>query len=85
MAIHIRVDDWLPNSERQFACGIGPELPEGDTWFHISEMWNSQKADCVGCAPHKPQFGTPISQLSGRPGEPGYDRFVEVGNSWGYP
>lgn len=31
------------------------------------------------------RFGTPLSQLSGRPGHPGYDRFVEIGQSWGYP
>ena len=30
------------------------------------------------------RLGTPISQLSGRPGHPGYDRFVEIARSWGY-
>ncbi len=29
--------------------------------------------------------GTPISQLSGRPGHQGYDEFVRIANSWGYP
>jgi hypothetical protein len=30
-------------------------------------------------------LGTPISQLSGRPGEPGFERFRQIGESWGYP
>lgn len=28
--------------------------------------------------------GTPISELSGRPGHPGYDRFSQIASSWGY-
>lgn len=28
--------------------------------------------------------GTPISQLSGRPGEPGYAEFKRIAKSWGY-
>ena len=31
------------------------------------------------------RIGTPISQLSGRPGHPGYDRFKTIAASWGYP
>lgn len=30
------------------------------------------------------RIGTPISQLSGRPGHRGYERFVEIARSWGY-
>lgn len=29
-------------------------------------------------------IGTPISQLSGRPGHDGYEKFVEIAKSWGY-
>jgi hypothetical protein len=29
-------------------------------------------------------LGTPISQLSGRPGHPGYDEFRRISSSWGY-
>lgn len=29
-------------------------------------------------------LGTPISQLSGRPGEPGYEEFCRIARSWGY-
>lgn len=28
--------------------------------------------------------GTPISQLSGRPGHPGYEEFKRIAQSWGY-
>lgn len=30
------------------------------------------------------RIGAPISQLSGRPGHPGYDQFKAVAASWGY-
>lgn len=29
-------------------------------------------------------IGTPLSQLSGRPGHPGYDKFCRIAASWGY-
>ena len=34
--------------------------------------------------PAKP-LGTPISQLSGRPGYDGYAEFCRIARSWGYP
>lgn len=30
-------------------------------------------------------LGTPLSQLSGRPGTPGYAEFCRIAESWGYP
>lgn len=30
------------------------------------------------------RLGTPLSQLSGRPGHPGYDEFKRIAASWGY-
>lgn len=30
------------------------------------------------------RIGTPISQLSGRLGHPGFERFCEIGRSWRY-
>lgn len=30
------------------------------------------------------RIGTPINQLSGRPGHPGFDRFCAIANSYGY-
>jgi len=84
MTIHIRVDDEELNSKRRFACGLGPDLPEGDVYFFASEA-GARRADCPGCNPAGPQpLGTPISQLSGRPGEPGYDEFCRIARSWGF-
>ncbi len=84
--IHIRVDDDSDNGNRRFACGIGPALPDGDLYFHESEILSQVKLnriDCPGCNPEgvKP-IGVPLSQLSGRPGEPGYRDFVRIAESW---
>lgn len=40
----------------------------------------------TGPAPRDPSkpIGTPLSQLSGRPGEPGYEEFCRVAKSWGH-
>jgi len=82
--IHVRVDDEELNSKRRFACGIGPDLPEGDKYFFQSE-YAADRADCPGCNPAGPRkLGTPLSELSGRPGHPGYDEFVRIAKSWGY-
>lgn len=35
-------------------------------------------------APRGQQIGTPISQLSGRPGEKGFSEFCRIAKSWGY-
>lgn len=87
--IHIRVDDEIENSKRRFACGIGPELPQGDLYFHEIESHRAgfrSEDVCPGCYPDgKPEIGTPLSQLSGRPGHPGYEEFKRVAESWGFP
>lgn len=82
--IHIRIDDEIENSKRRFACGIGPDLPPGDQYFFASEAIADIRADCPGCNPNPRRLGTPISQLSGRPGHPGYDEFCRIARSWGY-
>lgn len=83
--IHIRVDDEAVNSRRRFACGIGPALPPGDVYFHACES-QSRLADCPGCNPDGPQpLGTPLSELSGRPGTKGYREFCRIAESWGHP
>jgi len=75
--IHIRIDDSDLNSKRRFACGIGPELPEGDVYFFAAES-ASARADCPGCNPGGPgQPGTPFSEMTS-------ERFVEIARSWGY-
>lgn len=82
--IHIRVDNEELNSKRRFACGLGPDLPEGDIYYFEGEA-GADRADCPGCNPGGPrQTGTPLSQLSGRPGELGYAEFVRIARSWGF-
>lgn len=82
--IHIRIDHQAENSKRRFACGLGPELPPGDEYYFEGEGL-AVLADCPGCNPGGPRkLGTPISQLSGRPGHPGFERFSEIARSWGY-
>lgn len=82
--IHIRIDDEHDNRERRFACGIGPELPKGDVYYFASE-WQAERADCPGCNPAGPRkLGTPLSEISGRPGHPGYAEFCRIAESWGY-
>ena len=85
--IHIRVDNEQLNSKRQFACGIGPELPTGDIYYFEGEArragFRSEEV-CPGCYPEgKPKIGTPLSQISGRPGHPGYEEFCRIARSWG--
>jgi len=82
--IHIRIDNEPENSKRKFACGIGPELPTGDTYFFAAES-QADRADCPGCNPSGPrQLGTPLSQVCGRPGHYGYREFVRIASSWGF-
>ena len=81
--IHIRIDDEL-NSKRRFACGIGPDLLVGDTYYFVGESVND-RADCPGCNPAGPRcLGTPISQLDGRIGRAGYQEYLRIVRSWGY-
>jgi hypothetical protein len=82
--IHIRIDGEFDNRKRKFACGLGPELPKGDKWVGEGEYGQHKMVDCPGCGGAKRQLGTPISELSGQSGKPGYDRFVAIARSWGY-
>ena len=81
---HIRIDNEQLNSNRQFACGIGPDLPDGDTYVFAGEVGLHHTVDCPKCHPSRQAIGTPISELSGRPGHKGFDRFCEIAASWGY-
>jgi len=82
--IHIRIDNEELNSKRKFACGLGPELPPGDTYYFSSERM-ADRADCPGCNPAGPRrLGTSLSQLSGRPGHDGFEEFKRIARSWGY-
>ena len=83
--IHIRIDDHELNSKAKFACGIPYPLPEGDQYVHEADLFALHKADCPTCNPGGPrQYGTPLSELSGQPGQPGYSNFKRIASSWGY-
>lgn len=81
--IHIRIDEEPDNRKRLFACGIGPDLPEGDTYLDAG-LQADRLADCPVCNPEPTQLGTPLSELSGRPGHRGFGRFSEIARSWGH-
>ncbi len=71
-------------AKRRMICGIAGALPAGDVFWYPSEA-NADYADCPGCNPDGPRRrGTPLSQLSGRPGEPGFAEFCRIAESWGY-
>lgn len=82
--IHIRTDDNELNRDAVFRCGIAWPLPAGDKYFFAAESAADRLADCPKCNPNPRQIGTPLSELSGRPGTPGYARFADIARSWGY-
>jgi hypothetical protein len=86
--IHIRIDDSDDNAKRRFLCGLGPALPPGDVYLFDSEARKAafhKDEVCPGCyLQGRPQFGAPLSELSGRPGEPGWEKFKAIARSWGY-
>lgn len=82
--IHVRVDSNELNADQVMACGIVGKLPDGDQYFFQSES-ASRLADCPICNPGGPvKLGVPLSELSGRPGRPGYEKFCNIASSWGY-
>lgn len=83
--MHVRVDDEIENAKRRFRCGLGPDLPPGDKYWFAGE-YSARFADCPGCNPGGPKPpGTPIGEISGRPGHPGFEEFCRIAASWGYP
>lgn len=89
MTTHIRVDAWCDAetgaySNGRIACGLGA-LPEGDVWVYEADSYAYHVADCKACNPGGPRpYGTPASELSGRPGHAGFDAFREIAESWGH-
>jgi hypothetical protein len=81
--IHLRIDNEPENARRKMACGIGPELPEGDKLIFEAEYGLHHMVDCPGCKPSCRPLGTPLSQLSGRSGELGHTEFCQIAHSWG--
>ena len=89
MTTHIRVDAWTDESGEyspgRIACDLDP-LPDGDAFIYEAESYAYHVADCQQCNPGGPRpYGTPISQLSGRPGHRGFDAFCNIADSWGQP
>ncbi len=81
--IHVRTDHEELNRKRQFACGLGPDLPAGDQYFFEDESQAYRNADCPACRaalgyPERPaKLGTPLSEMTPQ-------RFAEIARSWGY-
>jgi len=90
MTLHIRVDHSNLNSERKFACGTGPALPEGDKWVYESESM-ADRADCPGCNPAGPvPLGVSARELDGnaaaRHNKPeAWERWVAFCEANGHP
>ena len=83
--VHRRTDDNELNKDAKFECGIGWPLPDGDKYIDDGDFWHTHMITCEGCGGGPPQpLGTPLSQLSARPGEPGYAEFCRIARSWGY-
>jgi hypothetical protein len=83
--IHVREQDPAkPEGETRIRCGL-TAMPPGDTMFFEGESGAWLTANCEGCNPGGPKtLGTPISQLSGRPGHAGFEAFRDIAATWGY-
>jgi hypothetical protein len=83
--IHVlEQDPAKPEGETRIRCGL-VAMPAGDTMFFEGDSGAWLRADCEGCNPGGPKrLGTPISQLSGRPGHAGFEAFRDIAASWGY-
>lgn len=98
--VHLLVDERMDyRSWDEDGAPIGP--PPKEPWWGLMACGMRQLAPghayandtatavlhvtCPICKPYCEQFGTPLSQLSGRPGTDGYARFVAIAESWGYP
>jgi hypothetical protein len=70
-----------------YSCGIvgGWFCDACDLGIGEHEVGRAHFDDDVIPAPRPiSEIGTPISQLSGRPGEPGLAEFCRIAKSWGY-
>lgn len=86
------LDEWDDSIRtRRMACGIVGKLPLGDQYVedeiraaaHLGA--HPEKYHCHSCfGDERPTLGTPISQLSGRPGHDGFDEFCRIARSWGH-
>lgn len=62
------------------------ELREDGYWYHLANNGFPATGEWAWYAERDigHRLGTPISQLSGRPGYPGYEQFRAIAQSWGY-
>lgn len=80
----------LIKEDRATFCGLKMgHFPENNVWIedHLAAAYLADKSrtPCLICFPEgRPQFGTPLSKLSGRPGHEGFDEFCRISSSWGY-
>jgi len=70
-------------------CTLAPDDGPYPGWAAAGRPREQVRAKIVAALPRPPsdrdQVGTPLSELSGRPGHPGFDRFCAIAASWGYP
>lgn len=64
-------------SSGYYCCGC--DLPVDDV-----EPDYFDDAVIVGPSPRGEPIGTPLSELSGQPGKPGYAAFARIARSWGF-
>lgn len=89
MTTHIRVDAWVDEYTGEYdngriVCGLDV-LSEGDKYVYEADSYAYHVADCQQCNPGGPKpYGTPISQLSGRPGHTGFEAFRKLAATWGH-
>lgn len=89
--VHLRVDIeyytmdplFRTMGTRQMACGMR-QLADGHAWVE-DRLTSCLHVTCPLCLPECQQLGTPISQISGRPGTDSYGKFIAIAESWGYP
>lgn len=71
-----------------YECGINPGwyCDACDLGIGEHEIEREHFDDDVMPPPRDPSapIGTPISELSGRPGEPGYAEFCRIAKTWGH-
>lgn len=73
-------DDWSVGIVGGYYCGTC-DLAVGE-----DDHQPMEDDVAIGPAPRDPAkpIGTPLSELSGRPGHPGYAEFCRIAKSWGY-
>lgn len=57
----------------------GEPMPAGEEAF----KYHGYSGPCPKPKP-APDVGTPLSELSGRPGHAGFDNFTAIAETWGY-